>query len=859
MQAIQPAAPAEAVWRAQIERELLGNIAPFFGIKETTMHELVLSAGWQVSAYTPGQEPQSADWVPAQVPGSVHEALLAAGRIPDPFHGLNERAVQWVGERAWLYRCAFELPADLPAAGPAALCCDGLDTLATVWLNGQQVLSSDNMFVPQRVAVGALLRPGANELRILFEPAPAHGRAQEARHGVREGWNGNSWRVYLRKAQYHFGWDWGPCLITAGPWRPVRLEFGPARIAELHCPVEVAPDLGQAALPVTLRVERSAETPPLEVALRLIDPAGATLDEAVLALEDDRAQHLFSVRSPRLWWPNGHGAQPLYRLEATLRPAGGGAALDRAAQRLGLRRLRLLQEPLADEPGQTFLFEVNNTPIFCGGANWIPADSFVTRLTPERYRAWVALAARGGMNMLRIWGGGIYESDAFYDACDELGLLVWQDFMFACGIYPAHPEFQASVRAEAEAQLRRLRHHPALALWCGNNEDYAIAESLGVYDPDFSGDFTQTAFPARAIYERLLPEVCAALDPTRTYWPGSPYGGRRSSEQTVGDRHTWDVWHGGMAPYQDYARFEGRFVSEFGMQSCPALATLEGCLPPDQRYPQSRAMEFHNKAADGPRRLAVYLNDTLRADDRLDAYVYATQLMQAEALGHAYRVWRRRWAGPGRYAVAGALVWQINDCWPVTSWAIVDYELRAKPAYYRIRRELAPLALGLVHTPAGAEVWAVNATPEPVEAELLLQVLPLEGGAPLREERRAARLPAQQASELGALALEPEAGRLVSARLLCDGEELARALLWPEPLKHYPLPSPGLRVEQLDGDRLRLTVERPAKGVWLDAGDGLAWSDNMLDLLPGQPQTVSAPGLGERPLLVRWLGGAVEL
>ena len=823
------------------------------------MHELLLSDGWQVRAYTPGQDDDTAaDWIPALVPGSVHEALLAAGRIPDPFYGLNEREVQWVGEQAWLYRCAFELPDALLQAGPATLCCDGLDTVATVWLNGQRVLSSENMFVPQRAAVDALLRPGHNELRILFDSAPAYAREQEARYGVRAGWNGNSWRVYVRKAQYHFGWDWGPCLITAGPWLPVRLEFGAARIAELHCPAEVAPDLSQAALPVTLRVERGPDSRPLVATLRLLDPSGATLEEAVLPVEGDTLQHRFSVRQPRLWWPNGHGAQPLYRLEAALQPAGGGAPLDRASQRLGLRRLRLLQEPLADEPGQTFMFEVNNTPIFCGGANWIPADSFATRLTPERYRAWIELAARGGLNMLRIWGGRIYEPDIFYDLCDELGLLVWQDFMFACGIYPAHPEFLASVRAEAEAQLRRLRHHPSIALWCGNNEDYAIAESLRLYDPDFTGDFTQTAFPAREIYERLLPEVCAAADPTRVYWRGSPYGGRASSDQTIGDRHTWDVWHGSMAPYQDYTKFEGRFVSEFGMQSCPALETLEACLPPDQRYPQSRAMEFHNKAEGGPRRLAVYLNDTLRVDDTLDAYVYATQLMQAEALGYAYRVWRRRWAGPGRYAVAGALVWQINDCWPVTSWATVDYELRPKPAYYRIRRELAPLALGLVHTPGGAAVWAVNATPEPAEAELLLQVLPLDGAEPLREERRAVSLPAHQATELGALALEAESGLLVSARLLSDGEELARGALWPEPLKHYALPDPGLRVERLDSDRLRLSVERPAKGVWLDAGDGLAWSDNILDLLPGQPQTVRAPGLGNRAGRVRWLGGGAE-
>ncbi|HEU4324366.1 MAG TPA: glycoside hydrolase family 2 protein [Roseiflexaceae bacterium] len=821
------------------------------------MRHITLSEGWQLKALDKGGSPEeacaeSAGWLPARVPGTVHEALLEAGQIPDPFYGLNEQEVQWVGERAWLYRCAFELPTELPS-GPAALCCDGLDTVATVWLNDVEVLASDNMFVPQRVALKGLLRPGRNELRILFESAQAVGRQREAERGPRHAWNGNNHRVYLRKAQYHFGWDWGPVLVTAGPWQPVRLEFGTARIAELHCPAEVAPDLGQATLPVTLRVAQSDRSA-LEVLLRLHDPSGALVEEAALPLDGDTVRHTFSLRQPRLWWPNGHGAQPLYRLSAVLRDPFDTSLppLDTCEQRLGLRRLRLVQEPLADEPGQTFLFEVNNTPIFCGGANWIPADSLTTRITPERYREWIALAAGANMTMLRIWGGGIYEAEVFYDLCDEHGLLVWQDFMFACGMYPADPAFQASVRAEAEAQVRRLRHHACIALWCGNNEDYAIAESIRAHDPDFEGDPLDSPFPARAIYERLLPDVCAALDPTRTYWPGSPYGGRLSSDQTVGDRHTWDVWHGAMAPYQDYGRYEGRFVSEFGMQSCPARATLDACLPPEERYPQSRAMDHHNKASDGPRRLAVYLNDTLRANDDLDSYVYATQLMQSEALAMAYRVWRRRWAGPGRYAVAGALVWQINDCWPVTSWAIVDYERRAKPAYYSIRRELAPLALGLAHAEGSAAVWAVNATPEPVEAELLLQRFDL-AGALVAEERRPAYLPARQSSEQGLLAGAGET--VLLARLLADGEELARATLWPEPLKYLYLPDPLLTVERLDGDRLRLSVARPAKGLWLEAGDGVAWSDNALDLLPGDPRTIAAPGLGDRPLRLRWVGG----
>jgi len=827
-----------------------------------SVQQLILSGDWRLKQRDPardiGDDCASDDgWIPARVPGTVHEALLAAGRIPDPFYGLNERDVQWVGEQDWLYRCVFDVDPAFLEAGPVRLCCDGLDTVATVWLNGECVLDADNMFVPWRVDVGASLQPGHNLLAIVFESALRVGKAREAEWGVRAVWNGDASRVYLRKAQYHYGWDWGPCLLTVGPWRPIRLEAASARIVDVSCPVEVAADLGSATISVhvTIDVDHAADgddAGALGVRLRLIDPRGAVIDQVEVPVEGaNEAAHRFVVPDPELWWPHGYGAQPLYRLGTTL--VRGDTALDRWEQRLGLRRLRLLQEPVAGEPGTSFVFEVNGLPIFCGGANWIPADSFTTRLTPQDYQAQLAQAAAAHMVMLRVWGGGIYEDDAFYDGCDEVGLLVWQDFMFACGLYPAHASFQQSVRAEAEAQVRRLRHHACLALWCGNNEDYSIAQSLGAYDAGFDGDFSETSFPARAIYERLLPEICTRLDPTRPYWPGSPYGGGDTNDQTVGDRHTWDIWHGAMAPYQDYPRYEARFVSEFGMEAAPVRATIESVTPPDERYPQSRTMDHHNKSTDGPRRLAAYLNDTLRVRDTLDDYVYATQFVQSEALGAAYRGWRRRWHGPGRYAVAGALVWQLNDCWPVTSWAIVDYARRPKPAYYTVRRELAPLAVGLARATEGAAAWAVNATRDTVEGGLIVRGYGADGAEVFTHERRVTLDP-NRATELGAIDDDPprDALLVVAARLIVRGAVVARATLWAEPSKYVTMPDPEIALER-EGDHVRLQATRPAKGVWLEAGAGVEWSDNMLDLLPDDPQTVTARGLSDQPLEVRSL------
>lgn len=821
------------------------------------MQQLVLSQNWHLKQRDPARDladdfALGAGWLPTTVPGSIHETLLAAGQIPDPFYGLNELDVQWIGERDWLYRCEFDAPAHLIDADSAALCCDGLDTFATVWLNGEQVLHSDNMFVPRRVPVDGLLRPGRNELHILFESALLRGKELEAEHGVRNVWNGDASRVYVRKAQYHYGWDWGPCLLTAGPWQPIRIEAGP-RIAELHCPIDMADDLSRATLPVHVAIDGTAEDRDgaFNVRLQVFAPNDVLIDEATLPTTNT-IQHTFTLDRPQLWWPNGYGAQPRYRLAATLEH--GDTALDKQEQRLGVRRLRLVQEPLADEPGTTFLFEVNNTPIFCGGANWIPADSFTTRLTPQDYRIQLQQAADANMVMLRVWGGGIYEADVFYDLCDELGLLVWQDFMFACGIYPAHDAFQQSIRAEAESQVQRLRHHPCLALWCGNNEDYQIAQSLGLYESSFEDDFTQTSFPARELYERLIPEVCAALDPQRPYWPGSAYGGSDVSDQTVGDRHTWEVWHGPMAPYQDYLKYEGRFVSEFGMESCPSLALIESFTPPVERYPQSRTLDHHNKATDGPRHLAVYLNDTLRVPDTLEDYVYGTQFVQAEAMAAAYRGWRRRWSGPERYAVGGALVWQLNDCWPVTSWAIVDYARQPKAAYYVIRRELAPLTVGLARTPDGAEVWAVNARTEAVDATLLVQGYDLDGTEIFRRQLNMTLAP-NRGTELGTIAFDQTSSMVVAARLYVGNTVVARATLWPEPFKYLAWPDPEITITRLDDNHVQVRAVRPAKGVWLACGEGVVWGDNMLDLLPDDPQVVSMRGAIDHAIEVRWVGG----
>ncbi|NTY02463.1 glycoside hydrolase family 2 protein [Deinococcus sp. JMULE3] len=797
--------------------------------------------GWTLRApHAPDPHSRARDWLEATVPGTVHGDLLRHGLIPDPFDGLNELDVQWVGQTAWTYRTTFTVTPEQLQSPHLDLCLDGLDTLCTVHLNGAAVLRSDNMFVPHRLDVRAHLHAGENTLTLHFEPVLPHGRALEATHGTRAVWNGDPSRVYVRKAQYHYGWDWGPVILTAGPWKDVTLHAYHARIDDLHAPLTVGPDGTWLDLSATL----GGTTRPGDLLrVTLHGPDGAEVARTTLDAHGEPLQARLHVPDPQLWWPRGYGPQPLYTLHVTLDREG--VTLDTLTRRLGARTVEVRQDPVAGEPGTSFTFVVNGVPIFAGGANWIPEDLLLDRVTPEQYRHRLQQAADANMVMIRVWGGGIYEHDAFYDTCDELGLLVWQDFLFACGMYPAHPDFLTSVQAEAQAAVRRLRHHASLALWCGNNEDYQVAESVGASGP--GGD--PARFDALAIYERLLPDVVRSLNPDVPYWPGSPSGGAASHDQTVGDRHTWEIWHGVMAPHRDYGRYEGRFVSEFGLQAPPSLHVIERFTRPEDRHAASRVMEHHNRAADpqgrpdGARRLAAYLSDTFAPPRDFAEYVYATRAVQADAMTSAYRAFRGRWGHAGARAVSGALVWQLNDCWPVTSWSVIDSGGLPKPAYHAIRRELAPLAVQARRDDERLSAWIASSLGADQPAQVHLDVLTLSGERLLTHAwpvtAAANAVTPLDLTDPHLADLKLPGGSVAFLRLLVDGQERSRAALWPEPLKYHDLPDPHLTAT-VTGDTLTLRAERPARGVWIDAGPH-APRDNHLDLLPGETVTLPLP------------------
>jgi beta-mannosidase len=827
------------------------------------MEKLTLTP-WQLKEYKGNLELASDGWLSANVPGSVQQTLLEQGLIPDPFYGVNEKEVQWVGERDWLYGSSFQVSENLLANSHFDLCFDGLDTFATVYLNGEKILETDNMFVPYRVNVKEKLKVGTNEIVIGFESALRCGRELESVHGKRPRWNGDSSRLFVRKAQYHYGWDWGPVVMCLGPWRDVYLESYETRIADVLTTTRLSGDFKQAELDVTVSLEGLAR----DVTIELHSPSGEVLESKSLlhpqqnkenvrpelvegqplgTAGDSDLRETFVLEHPHLWYPHGYGEQPLYKLVVKL---GDGIK----EVKVGFRDIQIVQESVQGEKGSSFFFKVNGIEMFVGGANWIPDDLMLNRIPEQRYRERITQARDANMTMLRVWAGSIYEPDIFYDLCDELGIMVWQDFMFACGIYPVYPEFLENVKREAEANVKRLRHHASLALWCGNNEDYAIAESIGQYGE--KGNASQ--FEARAIYEKLLPEVCAKLDPSRFYWPGSPYGGPNSFDQTIGDRHTWEIWHGPMIPYQQYIKYEGRFVSEFGMQSYPSLQALESVTPEFERFPQSRTVVHHNRAAlpdgtpDGHRRIAVYIADNLRDPVTLSDYIYSTQLIQAEAMKYAYSGFRRRWGTPEKRAVAGALVWQLNDCWPVTSWAVIDSFGIPKPAYYTIKRELQAITLGLwrtrsVNETQGCEIWVTNREENSRTGMLELRAYNFEGQE-IASEKRQVTINPNSTTELGNWTIKD--AMVISARLLEKTSVTARATLWSEPFKHYEIPNPELEIERLSKTQIKLTVRKPAKGVWLNAG----CTDNFLDVIPGDDVTLSLKEVSTE-LKVQWLGG----
>ncbi|KAJ5558058.1 Glycoside hydrolase family 2 immunoglobulin-like beta-sandwich [Penicillium sp. DV-2018c] len=838
----------------------------------------VLSKGW---TFRDRDDELPDSWMPVpSVPSTVQQDLIANNRLEDPYIGFNELKARWVNEKSWVYRHVFPRP-EVRGGATAALVFDGLDTFASVRLNGVTVLESSNMFLGYRVDITKALKLSEESVVLEIEFDCAQLKASELRNKDTNhkwhGFNGDMARLAVRKAQYHWGWDWGPVIMTAGIWREVRLEIYSARVEDLWPQTCLAPSYETASITATARIDASqVEGLVARFSLTLSGHEISCQDVTVGA--DQTARATFEVNKPALWWPHGYGAQTLYEVSVSLLRCG--KEVHSLSKKFGIRSAEVVQQP--DKHGKSFYFRVNGVDIFCGGSCWIPADSLLPSISADRYRKWIQLMVAGGQMMVRVWGGGIYEDDTFYDACDELGVLVWQDFMFGCGNYPTWPELLDSVRQETIYNVQRLRHHPSIVIYVGNNEDYQVQEQAGLtydFEDKDPENWLKTDFPARYIYEKLLPDVVAENSPSTFYHPGSPWGdGKVTSDPTVGDIHQWNVWHGSQEKYQIFDTLGGRFNSEFGMEAFPHMSTIEYFVENEaDKHPQSQVLDFHNKADGHERRLATYLVENLRMATDLETYIYLTQVVQAETMMFGYRGWRRQWGDDRK--CGGALLWQLNDCWPTISWAIVDYFLRPKPAYYTVKRVMQPLAIGVrrehhdwsaVHAQPPAqsrwEMWVASSRQEVVRGTVELRFLSVVTGRDIRAPAVFSNVAivANGTTEItdGVIdhALQPEP-HVLASRLWIDGQIVARDVDWPQPFKYLDFADRGLEIKQqpgsVAGQRILLINSRkPVKCLVFEERENVQVSDSAMDIVPGDEQEVTVTGLDESdpPLGYRYLG-----
>lgn len=794
------------------------------------------------------READSETWHSAHVPGSVYADLTADGTMPDPFWRENELDAFERMKKDYVYQRAFTVTEAQLAHAHVELVCEGLDTLAHVSLNGREIAFADNMHITWVWDVKEQLHAGENTLEIRFD-SPILYCAKKAEEAP--GWESSDATPgfrHLRKAHCMFGWDWGPRLPDAGIWRPIFLRTWDTARLENALMLQAHHD---GVVDVTIRPEIAGES---AWSAEITAPDG----EVLTLPETMAAEQVIAIQNPQLWWPNGLGKQPLYRV--TVRLAAG----DTRTWRIGLRTMTVSREK--DEWGEEFCHVVNGMKVFAMGADYIPEDNILARVTPERTRRLLEDCKAANFNAIRVWGGGYYPDDAFYDICDELGLMVWQDLMYACAFYDLTPDFERSIRVETHQNVARLRHHASLALICGNNEmEMFMAGANSALINHRTWEFVPT-YPHHItdyvkMFEYILPAIVKETAPQTYWWPASPSSGGNfdaPNDENRGDNHYWDVWHG-EKPFTEYRKFFFRYASEFGFQSFPCLKSVEQFTLPDDRNIFSRVMERHqrNQAANG--KILSYLSQTFRYPNSFDDLLYASQLMQAEAIRYGVEHWRRN-----RGRCMGAIIWQLNDIWPVASWASIDYYGRWKALHYAAKRFFAPVMISAEEEGELSQNPKINEYhPAPLEKSFRLNVcnetlrdvtgevvwaLRTPDGAIVRQNQQTLTIPAMSAKWLDKVDCADASltGHYVSFAFVVDDVALSEGTCIFCAPKHFEFVDPRLTLETR-GDTLVVTSHAYAKQVWLESEDAdLLLDDNAFDMNPGTKVVRVVQGSAEK-------------
>lgn len=808
---------------------------------------------------------------PITVPGDVHSALLSAKIIPDPYYSANEYLTLWVGRADWIQRRTFEVPAKFLSAPSVVLRLDEVDTFATVTLNGHVLPRMDNRFRRWDFDVKKLLLPGRNEIDVRFDSAMREGRRLAAKENDSFHMQNTFFQeaMFVRKPACHGGWDWGPCLMTAGLLGRVELvATSTARIDHVYCDQKFNAEMSSCTVAVNAEVfsPNGGET---EFSAKLGD--AVTARKVTLKSGVNRLTATIHLENPQLWWPVNEGDHNLYHLDVRV----GGAHI---AKKIGLRKIELVTDPdaesyarLGGRKGTNMCFRVNGRDIFARGANWIPCDALESR-QPEKWRGLVESAAKANMNMLRIWGGGRYEGDAFYEACDEFGVMLWHDFMFSCALYPDNDAFYESVVAEETYQVKRLRDHPSIALWCGDNE--CISMLVGDIGWPDERDRHAANFTRRAALGRKVVLEC---DPARPYWTSSPSANGRDDsvidcrrDGKSGDIHNWSVYFG-WKPCWNFYDYQPRFCSEFGSQSMPSAEIGETFAPPESVRNLGADYMYHQKTPQGNRRLVDFLRKQFFAPASGYDFIYLTQVHQALAVKTACEYYRslEPWC-------MGALVWQLDDNWPVASWSSIEYGGKWKPLHYQLKRTFAPLLVAIVPTeasyarrktmefdfqrpqasyefrdaatPFDLAFYGVNDTNEPVEGELTIEAVSFDGSSRTLHERCMATLPPRRSVAMASISEEAFGGldkrrdAFLLATLSTPRGTVQDFRLFGE-FRNAPLADPKIKVATADlGDgrfEVTLDVATPAfyvwANVWKTPGE---FDDNLLAVMPGESRKI---------------------